>query len=67
MVEREVAVDSIPMAREADCQRLRDIERSVGVNGEKRIEVADADGVALRAGGSRKREEQEGEECPTNR
>ena len=66
MVEREVAVDSIPMAREADCQRLRDIERSVGVNIDQRIEVADADGAALRARDIREREENESE-CPTNR
>jgi hypothetical protein len=67
VVEREVAVDSIPLAREADCQRLGDIERSVGVNGEERVEVADADGAALRARRIGEREEEEGEKSPTNR
>ena len=64
MAERQVADDSVPLAREGDCELLGDIERSVGVNGEKRIEVADADGAALRARGSREREEED--ECPTN-
>jgi hypothetical protein len=66
VVERDVAVDSVPLTGEADCQLLGDIERSVGANGEQRIEVADADGTALRARGSREREESE-KEGPTNR
>ena len=66
MVERQVAVDSVPLARESDCQLLGDIERSIGVNGEQRIEVADADGASLRARGAREREESE-KERPTNR
>ena len=49
VVERQVAVDSVPLSRESDRQLLGDIERSVGVNGEERIEVADANGAALSA------------------
>jgi hypothetical protein len=69
VMEREVADDSVPLPCESDCQLLGDIERSIGMNGQKRIEVADADGPALRARGARKREnEEEGEgERPTNR
>jgi hypothetical protein len=65
VAERQVAVDPVPLAREADCELLGDVERPVGVNGEKRIKVADAYGAALRARGSREREQEE--ECPTNR
>jgi len=64
VVERQVAVDSVPGAREPNRQLLGDIDRSVGVNGEERIEVADADGAALRARGTRERESEE--ERPTN-
>jgi hypothetical protein len=65
VVEREVAVDSVPLTGEPDRQLLSDIERSVGVNCEQRIEVADADGAALRARGACEREKEE--KCPTNR
>jgi hypothetical protein len=64
VVERDVAVDSVPLTGEPDCQLLGDIEGSVGVNGEQRIEVADADGATLRARGAREREKEE--KCPTN-
>jgi hypothetical protein len=64
VVERDVAVDSVPLTRESDCQLLGDVERSIGANGEQRIEVADADGATLRARGSREREKSE-EERPT--
>jgi hypothetical protein len=49
VAERQVADDSVPLTVEPDCQLLGDIERSVGVNGEQRIEVTDADRAALRA------------------
>jgi hypothetical protein len=49
VAERQVADDSVPRTRKADRQRLGDIQRSIAANGEKRIEVADADGAALRA------------------
>ncbi len=66
VVERDVAVDSVPLACEADCELFGDIERSIGANGEQRIEVPDADGASLRARGTREREESE-KERPTNR
>ncbi len=66
VVEREVAVDTVPLTCESDCQLLSDIERSIGVNREQRIEVADADRASLRARGSSEREEKE-KEGPTNR
>jgi len=65
VVERDVAVDPVPLTGESDRQLLGDIERSIGVNGEQRIEVADADGAPLRARGAREREKEE--KCPTNR
>jgi hypothetical protein len=49
VVERQVADDSVPLTCESDCQLLGDIERAIGVNGEERIEVADANGAFLRA------------------
>jgi hypothetical protein len=55
MMQRQVADDSVPLAREPDRQLLGDIDRSVGVNGEERIEVPDADAAVgvlrARAGG----------------
>jgi len=65
VVERDVAVDSVPLSRESDRQLFGDIERSIGVNGEQRIEITDADGAPLRARGARQREKEE--ESPTNR
>ena len=65
VVERQVAIDSVPVAGESERDRLGDIERSIGVNGEQRIEVADADGASLRAREIREREEDESE-CPAN-
>jgi hypothetical protein len=49
VVERQVPDDSVPLARESDCELLGDIERSVGVNGEQRIKVAEANFAILRA------------------
>jgi hypothetical protein len=49
VTERQVADDSVPLTCESDCQLFGDVERAISVNGEKRIEVADADGPALRA------------------
>ena len=66
VVERDVAVESVPLTRESDRQLLGYIERPIGANGEQRIEVADADGASLSARGSREREENE-KERPTSR
>jgi hypothetical protein len=65
VLKRQVAIDSVPLTRESDRDLLGDIERSVGANGEERIEVADADGAALRARGRRERENEE--KRPTDR
>ena len=59
MVERQVAFDSVPLAVEANGELLGDIERSIGIDGEERIEVADADGALLRARGAGEREKEE--------
>jgi hypothetical protein len=68
VVERQVADDSVPLTCESDCQLLGDIERAIGVNGEERIEVADANGAFLRARIDGERTEKNEEcECPTNR
>ena len=50
MVERQIAHDAVPPASERDGELLGDIERSVRVNGEERVEVPDADGAPLGAG-----------------
>ena len=68
MAEGKIAEDSVPLAGEADCQSLGDIERSVGVYGEQRVEVPDANRAALRARITRKREDPNQErERATNR
>jgi hypothetical protein len=61
VAERQVADDPVPRAGETDGELFGDIERSVRVNGEQRIEVADANAAvgALRARGIREREEEE--------
>jgi hypothetical protein len=43
MVERQIALDSVPLSREMDGELLDDVERSIWINGVERIEVADAD------------------------
>ncbi len=68
VTERQVTDDSVPLACEAEGERLGDIQRSVGMNYEKRIEVADADRAALRARIKGERAERNEEyEGPTNR
>jgi hypothetical protein len=61
VVERQVADDTVPLTREADGELLGDIERSVGVNGDQRIKVADAQASVrvLRARGIGEREKEE--------
>ncbi len=63
VVERDVALDSVPLSREMDGELLGDVERSIGMNGEKRIVVADAERAALR--GRRGRECEKEEKRPT--
>jgi hypothetical protein len=53
------------MSVEDERDLLGDVERSVGVNGEQRVEGADADGALLRAREIREREEDESE-SPAN-
>jgi hypothetical protein len=65
VVERQVAIDAVPMSRERERDLLGDVERSIGVNGEQRVEGADADGAFLRARETREREEDESE-SPAN-
>jgi hypothetical protein len=57
LTERYLTVDSVPQAGEANGEFLGDIDRAVGVDGVKRIEVADADRALLRARELREREE----------
>jgi hypothetical protein len=56
VLERKVADDSVPLTVESDRQLLSDVERSIGVNCEERIERADANGAALRARIARERD-----------
>jgi hypothetical protein len=67
--ERQVADDAVPLAREPDGQILGDVEGAVGVNGEERIEITDANGaVLLRARITAERADRNQEcECFTNR
>jgi len=46
------------LAHEANSEILDDVERAVGMNGQLRIELADADRARLRARGSRERAEE---------
>jgi hypothetical protein len=65
VLERKVALDSVPGARKTNREILDDVERSVRMDGEQRIEVADADRAPLRARGAGEREEEE--ECFADR
>jgi hypothetical protein len=67
--ERQIANDAVPLAREPDGELLGDVERSVGLNGEERIEITDANGaVLLRARITAERADRNQEcECFTNR
>jgi hypothetical protein len=65
VLERKVALDPVPRARKPNREVLDDVERAVGMNGELRIEVADADRAPLRARGAREREEEK--ECFADR
>jgi len=56
VAERKVADDSVPLTVESDRQLLGDVERSVGVNCEERIERADANGAVLRTRTTRERD-----------
>jgi hypothetical protein len=56
VLERKVADDSVPLTVESDRQLLSDVERSIGVNCEERIERADANGAVLRARIARERD-----------
>jgi hypothetical protein len=62
VVEREIPIDPVPGAVETDRQRLGYVERSVATDGEQRIEVADANGAALRARRTGERAEKEADE-----
>ena len=50
MAEKEIPVESVPRAVETDRERFDYVEGSVGVDGEKVIELPDANRAALRAG-----------------
>jgi hypothetical protein len=65
VLQRQIADDAVPPARESNREILDDVECAVGMNGELRIEVADADRAPLRARGAREREEEK--ECFTDR
>ncbi len=65
VLERKVTLEPVPRARKSNREVLDDVERAVIVNGELRIEVADADRPPLGARGAREREEEE--ECFTDR
>jgi hypothetical protein len=56
VLQGEVADNAVPLSDEPNREVLGDVERAVRVNGEQRIEVADADRAPLRARGSRERE-----------
>ena len=56
VMERQIANDPVPLAVEPNGQLLGDVERSVGVDCEERIEVADAERAALRANVTAERE-----------
>jgi hypothetical protein len=65
VLEGQVTDDPVPLSGEPNRQVLSDVEGAVGMNGELRIEVADADRAPLRARGSREREKER--ECLADR
>ena len=69
VMERQISDDPVPLPIEPNRQLLGDVERSVGVDGEERIEVADAERAALRAGVVRKRKREcaDEQECAATR
>jgi hypothetical protein len=60
VMEREVAIEPVPRPREADGQLLDDVERSILVDGEERVELPDPDVARLRARPRGERAENEG-------
>jgi hypothetical protein len=65
VLQRQIADDAVPLASESNREILDDVECAVGMNGQLRIEVADADRASLRARGTREREEEK--ECFADR
>ena len=49
VMQREVAVDPVPRAVEADVEGLDYVEIAIGANCEQRIEIPDANVASLRA------------------
>jgi len=49
VLERQVAIDSVPLTREPDRDLLGDVERSVGMNGEERMKLRTRIEAGLRA------------------
>ena len=47
-MQQDVAIDSVPLPIEANGERLDDVEGAVGVDGEQRVEIAEANGTFLR-------------------
>jgi hypothetical protein len=50
VAERKIPVEAVPRAVEPDGETFDYIERSVGIDGEKIVELSDANRAALRAG-----------------
>jgi hypothetical protein len=49
VVQREIAIEPVPLTCEMDRQLLDDVRRSIGADGEERREIADANLALLRA------------------
>ena len=60
-MEREIAIDPVPCAVEADRYALDYIEVTVTLDGEQRIEALDANAAVLRLRATCQRGEEEGE------
>jgi hypothetical protein len=61
VMEREIAIDPVPCAVEADRNALDYIETTVSLDGEQRIEALDANAAVLRPRATCQRGEEEGE------
>jgi hypothetical protein len=65
VLQRQIADDAVPLTDESNRQVLDDVQVTVGMNDQLRIEVADAYRAPLRARGSRERAEEK--ECFADR
>jgi hypothetical protein len=48
VMERQIAIDPVPLTLEADGELLDNVERAIGIDGEQRVVIPNANGTLLR-------------------